>query len=453
MPSADPAAATVPRAQWRSGRGFILATLGAAIGIGNIWRFSYVMGENGGGAFLIVYLGAVLIVGLPMLLGELALGRAARHEAVAAFRSLGRNWAWRKAGALGVLASFVILSYYAVISGWALKYFVDFASWTHPARTGSALGYFQAFITGTAQPLIWHALVLALALAIVVGGIERGIERACNWLMPALAVIVVVLAAHSLTLRNAWTGMAYLFAPDWSAFARPQLYLAALGQAFFSLGLAMGVLVTYGSYIPGGSRLPAAALVITLGDTLFAVLAAIIIFPAVFSFGMNPEQGPGLAFVVLPEILWRMTAGQVVGIAFFGLLVVAAMTSLVALLEICIAYAVEKWTMSRPRATALVGVSAFLLGVPSSLGFGLWSGVRIGDFQILDAVDFAASNVLLPLSGLAIAAFIGWHWREADALAAIGINSRLLARLWRLAMRYVAPAAIVIVLLRSLAPA
>jgi NSS family neurotransmitter:Na+ symporter len=444
------AAVSIPRAQWKTRRGFILAALGAAIGIGNIWRFSYVMGENGGGAFLLVYFAVVLIVGVPMLLGELALGRAARREAASAFALIGRSQPWRRAGLLGVAASFAILTYYGVISGWALKYFGDFAAWSHPARDGQALAHFNAFTSSPLAPLVWHALALSLALAIVAGGIERGIERACNWLMPALALIVVALALHSLTLPNAWRGLAYLFAPDWAAFARPQLYLAALGQAFFSLGLAMGVLVTYGSYIPDSTRLPAAALTIALGDTLFAVLAAVVIFPAVFSFGMNPAQGPALAFVVLPEIFWRMTAGEVVGIAFFGLLVIAAMTSLVALLEISISYLHESWGVGRGRAIATVGAAAFALGLPSSLGFGALAGVRIAGQPILDAVDFAASNVLLPLSGLAVALFIGWHWRGPDALGAVGVRSTALWRLWRFAMRYAAPAMIVVVVLRGL---
>jgi NSS family neurotransmitter:Na+ symporter len=441
--------ATVQRAQWRSRRGFVLAALGAAIGIGNIWRFSYVAGENGGGAFLLVYLGAVLVVGLPMLLGELALGRAARREAASAFAQLGRGWAWRQVGLFGVAASFVVLTYYGLISGWAVKYFFDFAMWAQPAPAGSSLAYFQAFTADALQPLAWHAAAVALAIAIVAGGIERGIERACNWLMPALALIVVALAAHSLTLPDAWTGLAYLFAPDWQAFARPQLYLAALGQAFFSLGLAMGVLVTYGSYIPERIPLPAAALTIALGDTLFAVVAAVIIFPAVFSFGMSPAQGPSLAFVVLPEIFSRMTAGHAVGLAFFGLLVVAAMTSLIALIEICVAYVNERWGIGRAAAIALVACASFALGVPSSFGFGLWSRFRVAGMPILDVVDFAASNVLLPVSGLAIAAFIGWHWRAADAAAAVGIRSKLLTRLWRLAMRYAAPVTIVVVMLRA----
>lgn len=436
------------RAQWASRRGFILAALGAAIGIGNIWRFPYVMGENGGAAFLIVYLGVVLIVGVPMVLGELALGRAARREAASAFEHLGRRPFWRKAGVLGVLASFVILTYYAVVSGWALKYFVAFAIGAGP-KSGEASDYFARF-TAASEPLLWHVLILAVALAVVSAGVERGIERTAKLLMPMLAVIVALLALHSLTLPNADRGVSYLLAPDWTVLTRPQVYLAALGQAFFSLGVAMGVLVTYGSYIPAGQRLPAAALIVALGDTLFAIVAAFIIFPAVFSFGMSPTQGPALAFVVLPEIFSRMNYGVAIGAAFFGLLVVAALTSLIALVEICVAFAVERWNLRRAAATGLIASAGFLLGIPSLLSYGVWSWVNIAGWPILDAVDFAASNVLLPLSGLAVTLFIGWHWRAADASAAIGFRAPIMFRLWRFSLRYAAPAMIVIVLLRAL---
>jgi len=437
------------RAQWTSTGGFVLATLGAAIGLGNIWRFSYVTGENGGGAFLVVYFGAVLAVGIPLLLGEFAIGRDTRREAASAFRHLARHGLWRHAGILGVAASFAILTYYAVISGWALKYFAGFVTLAYPLPQGEAPKAFEAFIAAPFEPTVWHAVVLAAAVAIVAGGVEQGIERACKVLMPLLVAVVVLLALYSLTLPNASAGLRYLFVPDWSVLERPQVYLAALGQAFFSLGLAMGVLVTYGSYLPSHIRLPQAAVAIALGDTLFAVVASIVIFPAVFSFGMSPAQGPGLAFVVLPEIFVRMTGGAIVGFAFFGLLVIAALTSLMALLEVCVAYLVERWNVTRARAIALVAGAGFALGVPSSLGFGAWSGVRIAGLPILDAVDFAASNVLLPLSGLAIALFLGWHWRKEDALDAVGVRSPVLANVWCLAVRYVAPAMIAIVLLRS----
>lgn len=429
------------RAQWGTRYGFILAALGAAIGLGNVWRFSYVLGENGGGVFLVIYLGAILLVGTPLLLSELAVGRAAQREAASAFNLIGRRAPWRQVGVVGVVVSFMILTYYAVISGWALRYFIDFGGGAGPAE-GEAARHFELFTTSALEPVLWQAAILSVGAIIVIFGVQRGIELAGKALMPLLGLIVVGLAIYGLTLPGAGRGLAFMFMPNWSAFAEPSVYLAALGQAFFSLGLAMGILVTYGSYLPRQIPLPASALTIALGDTLIAILAGLVIFPAVFSFGMDPGQGPGLAFVTLPEVFARMTAGGVIGAAFFGLLVVAALTSLIALLEVPVAYVIEHRGMSRLRATLLVTGAAFLLGVPSSLGFAL-------GLPVLDYVDFLASNVLLPASGLVIALFVGWHWRRADALQAAGIVSPWLGLWWRLSVRYLAPAMILIVLLRS----
>jgi len=435
------------RAQWRTQTGFLLAALGGAVGLGNIWRFSYVVGENGGGAFLVVYGATMLLIGLPMVLAELAVGQASQREAASAFARLGRTRAWRQVGLPGIIVSFSIFTYYAVICGWALKYFVAFAAGLYPAQTGGALDYFQAFIASPIEPTFWHAVVMAVTIGIVVGGIERGIERANMLLMPALGLVVIALAAHSFTLSEALRGFAFLFAPRWEALAQPRIYLAALGQAFFSLGLAMGFLVTYGSYLPRERRLPPAGVAIVLGDTLFAIVAAMVIFPAVFSFGMDPEQGPGLAFVTLPEIFIRMTGGGIVAVAFFALLVLAAITSAVALLEVSVAFAIEHWGWSRTRSTLIVGAVAFALGIPSSLGFNVLSDVKLAGLSILEAVDFFASNVALPLSGLAIALFVGWHWREAGDL--IGLRRRWALRAWRFSIRFFAPIAIIVIFLRS----
>ena len=438
------------RAHWASASGFILASLGAAIGLGNIWRFSYVVGENGGGAFLLVYVATMALVGVPLLLAELAVGRAAQRESASAFSALATRRIWRVTGLPGVIISFVIMTYYGVIAGWALKYFVAFAAALFPHQPGSAAEYFQTFTTHGFEPVIWQALIVAATVGIVIGVIEYGIERANKILMPVLAVIIIALAVHSLTLPNAARGLVYLFAPDWTMLAEPRLYLAALGQAFFSLGLAMGVLVTYGSYLSASQRLPAAGVAIALGDTAFALIAAVVIFPAVFSFGMEPGQGPGLAFITLPEIFVRMTAGTAVGIAFFGLLVIAAMTSMIALLEVPAAYAMARWGWTRRQAALRCGGAAFLLGIPSALSFGLLGEVRIAGQPILDAIDFLASNVALPLSGLAIALFVGWHWRKAKTENVVGFERPAAMGYWRFAIRYVAPLAIVLIFLRAM---
>lgn len=439
------------RAQWRTTYGFVLAALGGAIGLGNIWRFSYVVGENGGGAFLVVYAATLLLVGLPMLLAEIAVGQTAQRETASAFFRLAQSRAWRHAGLLGIVVAFVILTYYAVICGWALKYFFAFATGAYPQQAGTASGYFDAFVASPVQPTLWHAVVMFLAVGVVICGVERGIERMNKALMPALALIVLVLAIHSLTLFDVERGLSFLFEPEWEALGRPGIYLAALGQAFFSLGLAMGFLVTYGSYLPRGRPLPNSGVTIVLGDTIFALAAAVIIFPAVFSFGMDPTQGPGLAFVTLPEIFARMTGGAFVGTAFFGLLVLAALTSSIALLEVPVAFAIEQWEWSRARSTLSIAAIAFALGVPSSLGFGPWSSVKPGGVSVLEAVDFLASNVVLPLSGLIIALFVGWHWKDASTGNVVGFRHGWTLRAWRILIRYVAPVAIVVVFLRSIA--
>lgn len=435
------------RPQWASAGGFVLASLGAAIGLGNIWRFSYIVGDNGGGAFLIVYAAIMLLIGLPLLLAELAVGRKAQRESAGAFANLSGQRAWRLAGLPGVVVSFVILTYYAVIAGWALKYFVAFASGAYPRQPGVAVGYFHEFISSSFEPILWQAAILVAGAAIVSGGIEYGIERANKILMPLLAIMILLLVAHSFTLPGAARGFAYLFNPDWTKLGEPKLYLAALGQAFFSLGLAMGALVTYGSYLHIRQPLPFAGAAIVAGDTVFALAAAMVIFPAVFSFGMAPAQGPGLAFTTLPEIFTRMPAGTAVAIAFFGLLVVAALTSLVALIEVPVACCMAKWRISRRQSVFLCTISAFLLGIPSALSFGPLAGVSVAGRPLLDAIDFLASNIILPLSGFSIALFAGWHWTADNP---VGFRSIAMSRLWRFSIRYLAPAAILLIFLRSI---
>lgn len=433
--------------QWRSQAGFVLAALGAAVGLGNVWRFSYVAGENGGGAFVLVYAALVLLVGYPLLLAELAIGRGARAESAAAYAVLAPGSRWRGVGLLGVLAALAILFYYPVIAGWALKYLALYAFDAAEAmRPGSAPARFEAFIAEPLEPLLWSGAVLAATVAIVWLGIERGIERASALLMPALAVILLLLAGYGLSLDGAGQALAFLFRPDWGALARPQLYLAAIGQAFFSIGLAMGVMVTYASYLPRERPLPGAALAVVAGDTLFAIIAGLVIFPAVFTFGGDPAQGPVLAFVTLPQVFASLPGGAVFALGFFALLVIAAVTSLVALLEVPVAWLMRRGRWPRGRASVAVGAAAFAAGIPASLGHGLWREVRIGGLPVLEAMDHAASNLLLPVNGILIALFAGWCWRRGDALAESGLRPEALALAWRWALRFLVPGLLALVL-------
>ena len=440
-----------PRERWGSGRGFMLATLGSAVGLGNVWRFSYVAGENGGGAFLLVYVLMVFMVGVPLLLGEFSLGRSTQRESAAAFEALAPASRWRHLGLLGVIIAGLILAYYAVIAGWVLKYLsLHLLDATEAfAAAGFASG-FRDFVAHPVEPVAWQLAVMLLTITVVAAGVERGIEAVSKLLMPALGLLLLALAIHSATLPGFQRGVAFLLQPDWAALARPKVYLAALGQAFFSIGLAMGVMVTYGSYVAPHRRLPGATVTIVLGDTVFAVVAGLVIFPAVFSFGLDPAQGPALAFVVLPEVFSQMKGGALVGAAFFVLLAVAALTSAVSLLEVPVAYAMHRFGWSRARASLGLGGLIFVLGVPASLGYGPWAGLTsLGGRSILDAMDFVAADILLPLNGLLIALFLGWVWPRRAALEACDLDASRRGRLWRFSVRYIVPLMVTVVLIRS----
>jgi len=440
------------REQWQSHRGFLLAAVGSAVGLGDIWRFPYVAGANGGGAFLLVYLLVVLLVGVPLLLGEFALGRRMQSESATAVARLLPSSRWRHAGVVGVFAAGLILAYYAVIAGWVFRYAALYIG--SPAQAlagGDSAAAFQAYVARPLEPLAWQLLGMALTTAIVCKGVEKGIEKASLWLMPVLALLLTALAVHSATLPGIRQGLRFLFLPDWSLLASPGLYVAALGQAFFSIGLAMGVMVTYGSYQPATRPLPGAALTIALGDTLFGVIAGLVIFPAVFSFGLDPAQGAGLTFVVLPQVFAQMAGGTLFGAAFFLLLSIAALTSMVSLLEVPVAYVMQRWGWSRQRASLRLGGLLFVLGIPASLGFGMWTGLRLpGGRSILDAMDFLAVDLLLPLNGLLLVLLLGWLWPRHEALQAADLQGSRLGRAWHFSLRYLVPLLVMSVLAGSL---
>ncbi|RKD71276.1 NSS family neurotransmitter:Na+ symporter [Sinobaca qinghaiensis] len=441
-----------PREQWASRTGFILAAMGSAVGLGNIWRFSYVAGESGGGAFLLIYLLCILIIGIPIIMAEFTIGRRSQQDVVGSFESLSSGGAWRYAGLLGVTAAFMILSFYAVISGWIMHYFIQYLNgsfWTAPAEGYE--GYFVSFTGSFTQSILWHFLFMALVIIIVMLGVKKGIELSNKILMPLLGVLLIVLAGYSLTLGGAAEGLSFLFTPDWSAFSDPAVYLAAMGQAFFSLSLGMGTMITYGSYLSKKEQLPGAAFSVAGLDTGFAILAGVMIFPAVFAFGIDPSSGPGLVFMVLPDIFNNIAAGGIVGLGFFFLLAAAALSSAISILEVAVAFFMRKFNWSRIRAALVIGTIIFLIGIPSSLGFGPWAGVTIiGENGILDSIDFIASNILLPLGGLIIALFVGWSWKTVDALRESDFGQTTIGYIWLFILRFIAPIAILLIFLSSI---
>jgi NSS family neurotransmitter:Na+ symporter len=442
-----------PREHWKSGLGFVLAALGSAVGLGNVWRFSYVTGENGGGTFLLIYVGMVLVVGMPLLIAEFAAGRSTQRENVSALQRLAPTSPWRNLGLLGVFIATLVLAYYAVIAGWVFKYLsIYLLQSAHTLAEPDFSSSFSRHVAAPLEPLMWQGAGLIACTAILAKGVQRGIERASLLLMPLLAVLLLALAARSASLPGFDQALAFLFTPDWAALTRPGVYLAALGQALFSIGLAMGVMVTYGSYLGPERSLPKAATVVVLGDTLFALTAGLVIFPAVFSFGLDPAEGPGLAFVVLPQVFDRMSGGTTFGAVFFGLLSIAALTSMVSLLEVPVAYATERFGLSRRKATLGLVAGVFLVGAPASLGFGLWSEVRLfADLSLLDLMDALAVDLLLPLHALMLSLMLGWAWPKPEAIKSSGLSEGVPGLIWHTCLRYLTPLLCAVILVTAVA--
>jgi len=435
------------REHWASRFGFVLAATGSAIGLGNIWRFPYKCGEYGGGAFLVVYLGAVLIVGLPVLIAEVIIGRSAQKNPVGAFRELRASRFWPLVGWLGILAGFVILSYYSVVGGWIFHYIAQSAAIGF--QDGMAVERFQMFMSSPAQQVMWHGLFMMITVLIVRGGIKSGIERWSKVLMPALFLILIVLTVMALMSPGAGKALRFLLQPDFSQLTRAG-FLEALGSAFFSLSLGMGAMLTYGSYLDKSTNISSAALEITALDTFFSVMAGLMIFPIVFTYGVDPAAGPGLFFETLPEIFAKMPGGRIGGFFFFLLVGFAALTSAISLLEVVVSFFIDELGWSRKRADYTLGAVIFVCGIPSALSFNLLSGFTVmGDRNIFDLLDGLATNVLLPLGGLGIAVFAGWvltHGEKETEIKHVE-NAFHFYDIWHVLIKYVTPVALAIVLL------
>lgn len=447
-----------PHEHWGSRAGFVLAMLGSAIGLGNIWRFPYLAGSTGGGAFLVAYLVTLGLVCVPLLVAETAIGQTAQRGPLAAFALIRPRVSSRLLGWLSVLAAFVGLTYYAVLTGWVLKYLTLFIGSAFGSRLAAGDHWSDAFARFVAQPVepvAWQLAAMAIAAAFVALGVRRGIESLSRIAMPLLLLLLVTLAAYSLTLPGAAAGLSFLFRPDWAQLGEPRVWLAALGQGLYSVGLASGTVIAFGSYLRAGQPIAAASLKVVAGDTAVSLLAGIVVFPAVFTLAIAPTEGPTLAFVTLPELFERIPAGALVGVAFFSLLAVAATTSAVAILEVPVAALMQARGVPRRWATLLVAAVAFAAGLPSALGYGLLAGLRVplgtrsGGLPPLDAVDALLSNLLLPANGVLIAIFVGWLWPARGAMAASGLGDGVLGRVWLAAMRWVVPILIALVLAGS----
>lgn len=393
------------RATFGSKIGVILATVGCAVGLGNIWRFPYMLGENGGAAFLLVYISCILFLGIPVMITEFFIGRYSRKNAAGAFKVMAPGTKWSVIGYNGVTAAFLILGYYAVVSGWTLEYIVQAFSGSLEGKNATDFAdEFTAFSTGVFRPILWTVVFIALTHIIIVSGVKEGIERASKVMMPMLFLILIALCVRSATLPGASEGLTFLFNPDFSKIDS-SVVLSAMGQAFFSLSIGMGCLITYASYFGKQTNLQTTALQVTILDTLVAVLAGVMIFPAVFSFGIEPTTGPELVFITLPNVFEQLPFGNIWSFVFFVLLALAALTSTISLHEVSTAYVHEEYHVSRKKAAIIVSVGVTIVGILCSLSMGVLSSYTLFGLNFFNLLDFVTAKIMLPLGGMMICIF------------------------------------------------
>lgn len=429
---------------WSSRLVFVLAAAGSAVGLGNIWKFPYIAGENGGGAFVVIYLVCVAAIGVPIMIAETLLGRYGRQSPINSMRKLtkdaGASSFWPIIGWMGVLAGFLILSYYAVIAGWALNYVYLVSTGALAGATpDSAEKVFNDFLASPWQMVAWQTAFMVLTVWIVSGGVSKGIERAVKWFMPLLFILLLVLLGYSFNSGGFEQGVDFLIGFDWSR-VNSEGWLIAMGQAFFTLSLGMGAIMAYGAYLPSDAKISTTVVIIAGLDTLVAVLAGLAIFPIVFANGLEAGQGPGLMFVTVPLAFGQMSAGVLFGALFFLLVSFAAITSAISLTEPALAYLVEEYNAKRSRVAISLGVICWLLGLGSVFSFNLWSDFTpVGSMTFFDSVDYLSQNIMLPLGGLLIALFVGFALPKELVYEQLGIKSGIASFLWQLSIKVVAP--------------
>ena len=438
-----------PRENFTGRFGVIAAAAGSAIGLGNVWRFPYICGQNGGGAFVLIYIICVLLMGLPIMLSEFGIGRRAQRNAYRAFRILSPEKPWYLIGVMGIVAAFTILSFYSAVGGWTIEYVIRSITNTISIQPAEQ---FNNFIAESYVPLAYQLIFLALSLTIVMMGVQKGIESSAKILMPLLLTLMIILCIRSITLPGASEGLLFLLKPDYSKLTGNSVLLA-MGQAFFSLSLGMGCLITYGSYIKRDEDLVSSASMIAGADTLIAVLAGVAIFPAAAAFKIEPGSGPGLVFITLPGIFQQMPGGMIFSACFFIVLCIAALTSAISLLEVVVTFCVEEMKLHRKTATALVASCVFLLGIPCSLSLGLVPGLKLFGLSFFDLMDYTSSNLLLPIGGFFIALYVGWALKKSITVRELnGSGSRnfIYVRIFFFLIRYIVPAAILAVFVSGL---
>jgi len=450
--------------QWSSRWAFILAATGSAVGLGNIWRFPYLTGENGGGAFVLVYLACVLLVGIPIMMAEILLGRRGRQSPINTMHTLaaeeGLSRHWHLLGWMGVIAGFIILSYYSVIAGWTLAYiFRTGAGIFVDADAALTKQIFTKLISDPEKLLAWHTTFIIMTVIVVSRGVKSGLEQAVKFLMPALFILLLVMVGYAMSTEKFVEGITYLFIPDFERLADKNIFtdifLPALGQAFFSLSIGMGAIMIYGSYLSQKSSITFNCFIIAIVDTSVAILAGIAIFPIVFTYGLEPAEGPGLIFVSLPIAFGQMPFGSFFGCLFFVLLLFAAWTSAISLLEPAVTWLVENRNMTRVKAAALAGLISWLLGLVTVLSFSHWSfsfsyiGMLKTD-GLFDVFLILTTDIMLPLGGVLVAIFASWLMARSSTVEELGLGDSTAYKAWRFAVRYIAPFGVIVIFLNAI---
>ena len=448
------------RGLWSSRLAFILAATGSAVGLGNIWKFPYVTGENGGGAFVLVYLLCIAIIGIPIMMAEVMIGRRGGHSPVNSIKAIaqrdGLNPAWKLVGAVGILAGFLILSFYSVIGGWAISYVGTTASGQLSGQTADAVGaIFSGLLSNPGTLLLWHTVFMALVMLVVAKGVRSGLERAVSILMPALFVLLLIVVGYAMTTGHFGQAAAFLFQPDFSKLTTSGV-LVALGHAFFTLSLGMAVMMAYGSYLPKKISIAKTSITVSVIDTGVALLAGLAIFPIVFANGLEPGAGPGLIFQTLPLAFGQMPMGSLFGTLFFVLLIFAAWTSGISLLEPIVEWLEEQKGMNRTVSTLAAGVVCWALGIASILSLNLWADFAPLGFipmlegkTIFDLLDFFTANILLPLGGLLVALMAGWVMSKPAMEKELALSPGTFNQ-WFVTVRFITPIAVGVVFIYNL---
>lgn len=447
-------AQTQQREGFTTSIGVIAATLGSAVGLGNIWKFPYLTGENGGAAFILVYLLSVIFVGLPVMISELIIGRHTKKNAVGAFKKLEPTKPWYVVGASGTLTAFLILAFYTTVAGWVFSYIFKAASGaistTNPEITSKV---FDTFTSQTLEPIFWQIVVLVITSCIIMAGVTKGIERITKILMPLLFVLLILLDIRSLSLPGASEGLKFLFKPDFSKITGTAV-LAAMGLSFFKLSVGMGTMMTYGSYFRDDQNIPMTAFKVMLSDTFVSILAGMAIFPAVFAYGFQPDAGPSLLFITIPTVFSSMPLGNVMMVLFFILVAVAATGAMLSLFEVPVAYLKEEKHLSRKAATLLTFSGVALLGSTASMSFGLLSHFKILGNVPFDVFDKLTSNLMMPIGGILICIYIAWKWGFKNILQEASnkgsLQNNTLLTIYYYIVKYLAPIAIIVILLNGL---